>query len=458
MAFTDILIVGSSAIEELIANFNVIDIDDDYHALKLKYAGVTVKMANGGRKVASTLARLPDWGSTEKGPFKYYGDQIWLDGIKSVLSGQISQTVSVPRWRRLALECTTGRLDHPGYIESLSMMCSYDLTKVAHGKTTLVDGGILNINQLLAYVIWIPGLHTVHRLYCCNPDDGIVLKTRSETAADKQFVFSEDEMGDTPKRTAQQVMQFAYALMLLCTENIADDSHVILESLLSKRFQAISFVMNSPAVQINDIKDIFAYEDLLMLQKVSSHYPKLRSCIFRTLLKSPHAIAKHMSEIFRTSSMTQFTFIHEFVTAPNPTMLHIDHQVVAALCKWWEVAQELIRVYDDMWIYYKLICPDSTKTTIAPFRTAAIAAMSWKKATNNAESLNQIKGVKTDERYIRLAQKVLPPECVKGIDFTGGWLDKAKDAGGWLDKAKDAGVLNWDKIAELVNAGEVSLE
>ncbi|XP_055605476.1 uncharacterized protein LOC129753658 [Uranotaenia lowii] len=423
MAFTDIVIVGAAAIEKLLKDFNVVDIDSVDRSLK--YTGVTIKLANGGRKVATILARDPEWGSPSKGPFKYYGDRIWLNEINAVLTGQRAPVRAVPKWCKSTIGC----VDHPSYIESLAMACCFNTVKQTPGRKSLIDNGILDINQLLAYIIWIPGLESVHRQYYCNPDEGIETKTRAETDEDKAYCSSR---------------------MLLCTKNIAGDSHDILDSLLTKRFQAISSVMNAPATQIKDFKDVFAYEDLLQLQRITSHYPNFRSCMFRTLLISRHPIAQHMSEIFETSSMTQFKIIYEFVTAPNLTLLHIDLQVVGALCKWWEVAKELIDTYDDMWTCYELICPASTKTAIGPFRTAAIAAMSWKRATNNAESLGQIKGVKTEERYIRLAQKVLPPRCYEGIDFTGGWLDKAKET--------SVPMISWEKLNELIDSGDITLE
>lgn len=331
-------------------------------------------------------------------------------------------------------------------------------------KIVLTAQDTLCLGHVIGLLSWIPGLKYVIPAYLMTSDEAV--KVVSGIVYDEEMgklippihvVPSSIDLTDGDARVAKwskvQIQSLAYTILLAMVKQVLDWNQF--SSFVERRIKALSFQLGADGIKIS-AEAIIAALDPVDVTTFSTRIPffkQLKSMMFNALIMFPDSVTHHMSQIFKESSITLFSFIHKFLATDDPTYLHVDGSLLQPITIWMERYRQLNSDYGSSWHYYKLLCPDGMLTSTKDIQILADAAMSWMITIDapQREQLGRLRGFNQNERFLRLAARRLPDRFVNVARKSSAQLR----ADLLNSECIDVTAINWTTYFEALDAGTI---
>lgn len=275
----------------------------------------------------------------------------------------------------------------------------------------------VDISHVIAILKWIPGMEDIDASYLVTVDDGVLIDKRHLIKLMDVEKKDYPAIASEKKHTTAQMIAAAYCVLLMITKTLSPKVNDHIGVFLGKRLSALTHSLGPSAKGVTwpTTQTLFYPGQLELLQNQLSYYPMLKKAIFIPIVNRYTPVTQHMHEIFKDSAMTIFSVIHEFLTTPDVTLLHIYAPLFTQMKEWSAVMEELYKKFGKSWYFYKLMVPTGVLTSQKAFPLLGCAALSWKRAMSTATgsaSITQLQGVGINKEYEKMAAKVLPPTLV----------------------------------------------
>lgn len=409
-----------------------------------EYAQVSYVSQITSTPVLITVGKHKDDGHTAVSPYDYRSLCLAL-GRKCTIPAPAQLT---------ALEVSEVKIDTPKMIRALS------LTLPTLPQLPLIFDGEVCVSHVLALLRWIPGLEDIDYAYHQKMDTGVtsergaaVLK-QNRPDYPKGTRINESGLACVQIHSTSTMVSAAYAVLLMITKGINPAAPDHMNQFLKRRLAAFAHTIGvmGRRLEWSIIQPLFIPGELEMLNTQLSYFPLMKRSVFVPIVNQYTPITQHMNQIFRESSMTIFSVIYEMYTSEIVTLLHIHSIILPELQVWIQTIDTLCKQYGTAWMFYKLLDPTGSLTSIKRFRTLGCAAISWKKVNSDLEgqqTLGQLQGVRVNQRFERLAGIHLPAEYCGSDTRSNIELLKTMTTCPFIK-------IRWNQIAKAVEEGNIT--
>ncbi|QBK47211.1 putative nucleoprotein [Anopheles marajoara virus] len=303
---------------------------------------------------------------------------------------------------------------------------------LATPKLELVTNGQLNIAHLFCVLCHFPGLKDVYQDYLLDLDDGVAIVGKDEEFSPSVMSHTKEDLPTAEQRihTAAFMKVAATCALYLMTKTLDPEATNHLSSFLDKRIKAVSYVigLNASGVKAEPVISFLSNGD--KIADLMSYFPNIKKAVFQLVVNRSDSLSMHVTEILRGTQLTLFKMVVDFLTTPEPTMLHILPTIISEIREFIKAWTAIQAKYGASWEYFKLTDPMGVGTSVRKLEKLGAAAYSWAYTTTGQQSLMNLKTVKLVPRFENLARKTLASELLTSEQISlKEQLDEIRKAG-----------------------------